>query len=176
MDAQEFNSILERVRKSNDETAFKKIQDEYTKKIKAVAFHVLNRVDFADDVLQEVLIKIWNHGRSVANPNSWVGKIATNAAYDYYRNYLTKWENLIPLDFVARSSAAAKSENDTYSRVIFDSMLNGLDKTAKEIVVRRVLFSYTFEEIVADLKMPRTVVYEHYEKAKEKLRNNYFKK
>jgi len=170
-----FNIILEKIRASNDEAAFREIYDEYAKKIKAVAFHVLGRWDFGDDILQEVLIRIWNHDKYVKNPSGWIYKLAANAAHDFYRKNLKDEKNFVPLESVAENADAIKTESDTYSEIMFESMLGELGKIDREIVIRKVYFSYTYEEIAVEMKISRTVVYERFQKALETLRATYQK-
>lgn len=44
---------------SGDENAFRRIYDQYRKKIYAYAFHLTGSAELADEVVQEVFLKVW---------------------------------------------------------------------------------------------------------------------
>ena len=80
--------ILERVIKK-DRAAFDKLHSLYYRRL---FYHILRYIkdeDNAEDVLQEVFIKVWNSlntCKKLTSFNSWIYKIATNYSLNFLRN------------------------------------------------------------------------------------------
>lgn len=84
-----------------DRSAFSKLYDQTSAKLFGVCLRVLMDRDAAEDVLQEVYVKVW-HGAlqyrvGVASPMTWLITIARNAAIDRVRR---RRAEDIPLDAV----------------------------------------------------------------------------
>jgi RNA polymerase sigma-70 factor (ECF subfamily) len=73
-----------------DQAAFKMLYDATSAKLFGIALKILRRRDLADDVLQEVYVRIWHHaGRydpDRAWPITWMVTIVRNLAIDMARN------------------------------------------------------------------------------------------
>ncbi len=80
--------LLQRVAR-RDRAAFREVYSATSAKLYGVILRILHRRDIADEVLQEVYVKIWeragdfNPGR--ASPISWMAAIARNRALDEIR-------------------------------------------------------------------------------------------
>lgn len=76
--------LLNRLSK-NDEVAFRIIYDLYRKKIAAFAFFLTKSEDMAEEILQEVFVKLWlNRAKlsEVDNFNAWLHTITRNLVVD----------------------------------------------------------------------------------------------
>lgn len=76
--------LLERVA-GGDERAFRQIYDRYYKRIAAFVFLLTGSVNMADDIVQEVFIKLWLNRHKLTGVvyfNSWLHTITRNLAVD----------------------------------------------------------------------------------------------
>ena len=71
-----------------DQLAFKKVYDTYFNRTYAFAFHVLHSKDLAQEVVQEVMLKIWQLGDellAVRNLEGYLKMLAKRRAIDLLR-------------------------------------------------------------------------------------------
>lgn len=72
-----------------DRSAFAKVYQATSAKLYGVVLRILRRRDIADEVLQEVYVKIWERAADFdserASPISWMATIARNRALDEVR-------------------------------------------------------------------------------------------
>lgn len=85
---QDLNALLKRVAQK-DRAAFASLYRATSSKLYGVIVRILHRRDIADEVLQEVYVKIWDRAGefnpSIASPISWMAAIARNRALDEAR-------------------------------------------------------------------------------------------
>lgn len=72
-----------------DNAAFRALYTATSAKLYGIVLRILRRRDLADEVLQEVYVRIWSNARSFdpdrASPISWMAAIARNRALDEVR-------------------------------------------------------------------------------------------
>jgi RNA polymerase sigma-70 factor (ECF subfamily) len=82
-------SELLRRASAKDRAAFDALYRATSSKLYGIVLRILQRRDIADEVLQEVYVKIWDKAASfdprVASPISWMAAIARNRALDEVR-------------------------------------------------------------------------------------------
>jgi len=88
MDAEQLYDLLSRCA-MGDQQAFKTLYQHSSAKLFAVAVRITRRRDWAEEVLQESFINIWNHssGYNAAKsaPMTWMTAIVRNRALDLLR-------------------------------------------------------------------------------------------
>lgn len=88
MSAQDLSALLHRVARK-DRAAFAEVYQATSAKLYGVALRILKRRDIADEVLQEVYVKVWERASDFdserASPISWMSTIARNRALDEVR-------------------------------------------------------------------------------------------
>lgn len=81
-------SLLQRTA-SQDRAAFRELYHATSAKLYGVILRILHRSDMADEVLQEVYVKIWeraaDYDAARASPIAWMATIARNRAIDEAR-------------------------------------------------------------------------------------------
>lgn len=86
--AQDISALLARAAQK-DETAFAALYDATSSKLYGIIVRILKRRDLADEVLQEVYLKIWQRAADFdptrASPITWMATIARNRALDEVR-------------------------------------------------------------------------------------------
>ncbi|WP_295121111.1 RNA polymerase sigma factor [uncultured Chitinophaga sp.] len=79
--------LLRRVA-SGDEAAFRHLFDQYRQTVFGFAFAHLRTEALADEITQEVFIKIWTSGEKLAEVQSfepWLRTVTRNLTYSYFR-------------------------------------------------------------------------------------------
>ena len=86
--AQDLSSLLARVAQ-RDRAAFAEVYRATSAKLFGIILRILHRRDIADEVLQEVFVKIWDRAADfdprMASPITWMATIARNRALDEVR-------------------------------------------------------------------------------------------
>lgn len=86
----ELSALIERVAKG-DRKALAGVYDRTSAKLFGVCVRITRDRDAAEDILQNVYLKIWNRAgqfdRSRASPITWLCAIARNAAIDWVRKH-----------------------------------------------------------------------------------------
>ena len=142
---------------AHEEAAFSYLYDHYSKALFAVIFQVLPQTELAEDVLQDVFVKIWqnvgSYDPSKGRLYTWMLNIARNSAIDRTRSK----------DFGKQAKTTALTENvysgkEGASAALVDV---GLKKTLERLPEenRRLLQlsyfqGYTQEEISKMLGIP----------------------
>lgn len=96
-----------------DEAAFNRLYEATSAKLFGVALRILRREDWAEEVLQDCFVSIWNNAGSysaaLSAPMTWMTSIVRNRCLDWLRRPV--------LDTV---SAAADDEDDPLDRIAAD--------------------------------------------------------
>ncbi|MFA5957014.1 sigma-70 family RNA polymerase sigma factor [Hyphomicrobium sp.] len=86
--AEDISALLQRVAE-RDRAAFAEVYRATSPKLYGIILRILRRRDIADEVLQEVYVKIWERAgdfrAEMASPISWMAAIARNRALDELR-------------------------------------------------------------------------------------------
>ncbi len=85
---QELSTLMSRV-SQRDRAAFEQLYRATSPKLFGILLRILHRRDIADEVLQEVYVKIWDRAADfdpkLASPITWMATIARNRALDEVR-------------------------------------------------------------------------------------------
>ncbi len=87
---EELADLIEQVAKG-DRRALRAVHDRTSAKLFGVCLRICRDRDAAEDVLQDVYLKVWNRAgrfdRSCASPITWLCAVARNAAIDWLRKH-----------------------------------------------------------------------------------------
>lgn len=93
-----------------DRAAFERLYRETSPKLFGVALRILRREDWAEDVLQECYVRIWDHAQEyragLAAPMTWMTSIVRNRCLDWLRR-----PKLEVIDEEGELIEAAESDN-----------------------------------------------------------------
>jgi RNA polymerase sigma-70 factor (family 1) len=112
--------------KEGSKDAFRLLFDENGPKIYAFALSYLKNASDAEELLQEVFLKLWEVRSSLdtsKNLRSFLFKICINLIYDFIRR---KNIEKVYLDYSGRNNPS--SGDNTWHEVIYNDMLNNLQK------------------------------------------------
>lgn len=148
--------LVERLQ-AHDQAAFGYLYDHYSKALFSIIFQVVQQTEAAEDVLQEVFVKVWQNVRTYDSSKgrlyTWMLNIARNSAIDRTRSK----------DFNKQSKTTELKENVYSEKDGVQSGVNdvGLKKTIERLPEesRRLLElsyyqGYTQEEIAKILGIP----------------------
>ncbi|MBX2911057.1 MAG: RNA polymerase sigma factor [Cyclobacteriaceae bacterium] len=122
------------------------------------ALRLLNNMEEAEDVVQEVLIKVWN-GRSsmhqVHNWEAWCMRLTRNLALDRLRAQKRKATGPIELGFEAAQDGLSPHEKAelTESMLQVNELIASLPKKQRQVMHLRDVEGYSYNEIVEIMEM-----------------------
>ena len=160
-----FNKLLKRIARK-DETAFKEFCDDYGKFIYAVAIYYVKQKFVADDVIDDVMVRVWKSAVSkykVDKPLGWLYKVTKNCATDKLKD-----AECYALD--ESFSANDKNFDRFISNNAFYGHISSLNPHEQLIFVMKMVRDLTFEEIAFELDKPLTTVSSTYYRALEKIK------
>jgi RNA polymerase sigma-70 factor (ECF subfamily) len=88
MAANPSDAVLVARSRDGDREAFRELFDRKHKRVYLIAYQVLGDVGSAEDVVQEVFLRLWQHCadyREEMPLDAWLRRIATNRAIDHWR-------------------------------------------------------------------------------------------
>jgi RNA polymerase sigma factor (sigma-70 family) len=145
--------------KSGDQDAFSYLYDNYSKALYGVIYNIVAIEEEAEDILQNVFLKVWNNFSSYSKDKgrlyTWMLNIARNTAIDYTRSKQGK------MDFKNQQSNnivheinKQHSTNVSYDHIGLKSVLGKLKDDQQTIIDLAYYEGYTQEEIAKKLNMP----------------------
>jgi RNA polymerase sigma factor (sigma-70 family) len=159
--------------------AFKKLAEEYRDRIYTFALYSLRRPEEAEDVTQEVLVKLWQHHdrMDVDNMSAWIMRVTRNAVIDVIRRRRTRAAVIADqADYdLATNYASAPGHTDSgvesrEFRETLETALANLDEPYRSILVMREIQELTYNEICESLKIPLNTVKVYLHRGRRMLR------
>jgi RNA polymerase sigma-70 factor (ECF subfamily) len=162
--AQKYNDkeIVEQLRGGSKE-AFRLLFDELGPKIHAFAFSYLKNEADAEELLQDVFLKLWEIRSSLdssRNIKSLLFKICINLIYDFIRR---KNIEQAYLEYSGRNNSV--NVENTWNEVIYNDMLNNLQRLVANMPEQRQRIfrlsredGFSNEEIAKQLDLSRRTV------------------
>ena len=160
-----------------DNAAWDEIVARYRRKIFHIAYKFTGKHDEAEDLTQEVLLKVF---RSLdkfnrdADFGTWLSSVARNYCIDHYRASKREREILVE-DLVAFDLAPSPSGNphraleDRDRRSFLRRGLNLLPAKLREAVVLRDLLGLSYQEMAERLGLPEGTIKSRINRGREEL-------
>ena len=143
--------------KQRTQTAFSYLYDNYAAALYSVIFSVLQDKELANDVLQEVFIKVWKQIDQY-NPEkgrlfTWLVNVSRNASIDTLRSrsYQDQRQNR---ELTSNVYTAAGSTNIETDKIGLRKIVNNLKEEYKVLVELAYFQGYTQDEISKFLNIP----------------------
>lgn len=140
----------------HDEQAYSSLYDNYSKALFVVILQIVNQHEVAEDVLQEVFIKIWQNIRSY-DPRkgrlyTWMLNIARNQAIDRLRSRdFNKQSKTVALSSTVYNISAERSAVEDGG---LKKTLGKLPDDNRKLLELAYYQGYTHEEIAKILELP----------------------
>jgi len=150
---------------------------EHRDRVFGFAIHFLGNRAEAEDVTQDVFVRLWKNRRSV-DPEMiqpWLLRVARNACVDVYRRLRLHRSLISDADGIAESVVAGTPGPDQWTdQQLFDERLTAaleeLSEPQKSIVILRELQGFKYEEICEALELPMPTVKVYLHRARRVLR------
>jgi RNA polymerase sigma-70 factor (ECF subfamily) len=149
--------------KCDDPEAFKKIYQRYRLKVYYFSLRFLKNKEEAEEVVQEVFIKIWNNRKQINETlsfNSYLFTIAKNHIFNLNRN---KLNHQAFIDFIM--PFCSETENNTEEAVIskdlenhLNNAINTLPPQRKKIFKKSREEGLTYPQIASELNISEKTV------------------
>jgi RNA polymerase sigma-70 factor, ECF subfamily len=138
--ASDLSALLRRVA-ARDRAAFSALYDVTSAKLYGVVVRILHRRDLADDVLQEVYIRIWeravDYDAGKGSPIAWMAAIARNRALDEVRRKAPVSIEDAPetLEVASEEPSPLDNLNQSQDMQRLARCLDGLEPDRRDMVV-----------------------------------------
>jgi len=146
-----------------DLAAFKVVYAATSVKLYGIIVRILGRPDLADEVLQEVYVRVWQRAGdfnpAASSPITWLATIARNRALDEARRNTMRSLDDSPelLQVPSDDDPSANQEENEQLRRLY-ACLEKLEPERKEIVLLAYEHGMTREEIANRLQRPVATV------------------
>jgi RNA polymerase sigma-70 factor (ECF subfamily) len=152
---------------AGDQDAWAEIVRRHRRKVFNVAYRFTGRRDEAEDLTQDIFLKIFKALGSFdrrANFQTWIVSISRNLCIDHYRSQRRERET-IAQDVNAADLTPVSDERDPVERLELGDLkrligvaLAELPPTLRTAVEMRDLMDYSYEEIARTLRLPEGTV------------------
>jgi len=162
-------------------TAFEDNAQRYRGRVYSFARYLLSNREEAEDVTQEVLLRLWRHqnGLDEERLGAWLLRVTRNACYDLLRKRRSDAAGLPPASSLdtAEARQAASAEPDPQARAEgadfrrrLLAALADLGEPYKSVVILREVQGLPHREIGEALGIPEVTVRVHLHRGRRKLR------
>ncbi len=152
---------------SGDQAAWDAIVRQHRRKVFNVAYKFVGRHDEAEDLTQEIFLKIFKALDTFdrrANFQTWLISVSRNLCIDHYRS-VRKERETIDRDIDANTLTPASREASPMAALeqrdrvtLLRQALASLPETLRTAVVLRDLQELSYQEIATELKLPEGTV------------------
>ena len=160
---QDINGLLTRVA-ARDRAAFAEVYRATSSKLYGIILRILKRRDLADEVLQEVYVKIWERSSEFdpkrASPITWMATIARNRALDEVRR-----KNPVSLEDHPEILDVASDEAGALDLVLrgedgkrLNDCLNRLEPGRRQMVVLAYCEGFSRDELGVQFGQPANTI------------------
>lgn len=161
----------------HDKEAFSLLYDNYSSAIFGVILKIIHDYEIAEEVLQDVYVKIWEkittYNSEKGRLYTWMYNIARNLAIDKVRS--REYVQLTVTDSLENSLYEAPSGENYFasSEILAQDLLQYLSP-AQSLVLNLMYFKgYTSEDVANEYKIPHGTVKSRVRAALKKLRDIY---
>jgi len=146
-----------------DKAAFERVYAATSAKLYGIIIRILGRRDAADDVLQEVYLRVWQRAAefdpAIASPITWLATIARNRALDQIKQKAMRSLNDCPEVFHLPNSDSPLAEYEqAEARRRLRACLDLLGPEKKHVLLQVYYHGMTREEIAIRIGRPASTV------------------
>jgi RNA polymerase sigma-70 factor, ECF subfamily len=171
--------------KAGDIAAFEQLIECYQRKIYNIALRIVGNYDDANDLAQEVFIRIYKsigNFKQQSSFSTWIYRITTNVCLDDIRK--RKNRKVISLDeeiklddgemkrqIVSDDPLPEDMAEKSEMRKIVNDAINRLSEEHRIVIVLRDIQGFSYEEIAQIVKCPEGTVKSRINRARQVLKN-----
>ncbi len=158
-------------------TLYQQAIDQHRHRVFSFARYSLRVREDAEDVTQEVFIKLWQHWQKIDHEKlgAWLMRVAHNSVIDHIRKQRPQQANLDQYaeveDQVGELADATSLDHDSFKRQL-QLAIKSLDDPFRSIVIMRDIQGMSYEEIQGSLKLSASQVKVYLHRGRRKLRED----
>lgn len=151
--------------------------DQHRHRVFSFAHYSLRVREDAEDVTQEVFIKLWQHWQKIdhAKLGGWLMRVAHNSVIDHVRKQRPQQANLDRYaeveDQAGELSDAIHLDQNSFKRQL-QLAIKSLDDPFRSIVIMRDIQGMSYEEIQGSLELSASQVKVYLHRGRRKLRED----
>ncbi|MEN6455422.1 MAG: RNA polymerase sigma-70 factor [Prolixibacteraceae bacterium] len=149
------SGILKELKKG-DHAAFERVFEHYSKQLYLFSFSYLKSKDTAEDIVQEVFLKIWNNRASIKTDTSfqsYLFTIALNAVRQYF-NKLSGLNEVKHDILISFSNQKQEFDNrDDYQALLdrLDTLIGQMPEKRRTVFIKKKIEGKSMKEISDEL-------------------------
>lgn len=164
--------------KGGDHSAFKKIFERYSKQVFQFSLSYLKSVEAAEDIVQEVFIKIWNNRKDLKTDTSfqsYLFTIALNSVRKYF-NQLSRF-NELKHDILLDSLGPDLEDCSNYQFMLdrLEELIRQMPEKRREVFIKKKIEEKSLKEISEELSITTKTVEYHITEAMRFLKSEFEK-
>lgn len=151
--------------KKDDHDSFQKLFEQYSKPLYLFSLSYLKSKEAAEDVVQEVFIKIWNNRKDLKTDTSfqsYLFTIALNGIRKNFNNISRSNELKHNILFDLSQHKPGFDDNTNYQSLLdkLDELIGQMPEKRRQVFVKKKIEEKTLKEISKELAItPKTVEY-----------------
>ncbi len=156
---------------------YRQAVDQHRRRIFSFAHYSLRATDDAEDVTQEVFIKLWQHWQKIDHSKlgAWLMRVAHNAVIDHVRKQKPSQvalDRYVDVDEqAATENEASQIDQERFKRQLLLA-IKALDDPFRSIIIMRDIHAMSYAEIQISLDMSASQVKVYLHRGRRKLRDN----
>ncbi|MFP6826052.1 MAG: RNA polymerase sigma factor [Pseudohongiellaceae bacterium] len=156
---------------------YRQATEQHRQRIYSFAYYSLRAREDAEDVTQEVFIKLWQHWHKIDHGKlaAWLMRVAHNAVIDHVRKQRPAQANLdhyADVDEQASSTDEVGKIDQQFFREQLQLAIKSLDNPFRSIIVMRDVQGLSYADIQESLGMSESQVKVYLHRGRRKLRGN----
>lgn len=159
--------------KSGDKIAFKQLYQLYSDRLASKLIYLLKSEDLAQDILQDVFLKIWINREMIdaeLSFGAFLYKIATNLSKNVIRKNI--YDQVMRLEVGQEAVYHPMEEGDDaeQAKAILDQAMDQLTDRQREVYTLHKLEGLSYQEISEKLDISVSAINHHIQKANKHLK------
>lgn len=158
--------------------SFDVVVDRCQRSVFTYARYFLNDAAAAEDVSQEVFLKLWKNWESIdfERVDAWLMRVTRNACYDLLRLRRTAGRHVTQVADTTleakadRAPGPAEDAEATDVRRLFTRGLARLNEPLRSVLVLREVLGYRYDEMAEALEIPLNTVRVYLHRGRKRLR------
>lgn len=154
---------------AKDEDAFNEIYYKYHDLVYYVILKIVKNRDDASDLTEDTFLKMYQKIEQYKGGNFkyWLLQIAKHEALNFVTRVASKRKEVS-----LNEELVNDAQDDSFSLGKYDDLLReNFDDEARTIIILKIVFDYTFDEIAEELDLSKSYVYRCYKLSILKLKN-----
>jgi RNA polymerase sigma-70 factor (ECF subfamily) len=154
---------------------FRRLVKAHKDRLYSLAVHLLGNTAEAEDVVQDVLIKLWNHHESLESERvrPWLLRVTRNACIDLIRKRVHQRAYAMAVGAESETavlSTPVEALEDANLNEHLSAAIRGLEEPFQSLVILREIQGFSYQEIGQALELSDQQVRVYLHRARRKLR------